>query len=120
MRTFVDLYLSEAHRDDRAGGCGFAALGAELGRADASTRAEASAALRHYVATIASFLPGVAPAQATRKAQAIAATLLGAITMARAVSEASLAREVLDSARESVIALVSAAAKPRRRRSEMS
>jgi TetR/AcrR family transcriptional repressor of nem operon len=108
LQAFVDIYLSEAHCDDPATGCGFAALGAELGRADPATRAVADEALRHYVGEIASFLPDFAPAAATRKARAIAATLLGAVTFARAVADQELARAMLSSARENVLAIASA------------
>jgi TetR/AcrR family transcriptional repressor of nem operon len=116
LETFVDLYLSEAHRSAPADGCGFAALGSELGRASPETRAVASQAFEHYVATIASFLPDLTPARASRKARAIAATLLGAMTIARAVADADLAREVLVSARESILGADSARPKVQQRR----
>src|ERR1700679_1817069 len=40
LADFAAAYLAPAHRDDRAGGCGVAALGAEIGRGTAEGRAE--------------------------------------------------------------------------------
>ena len=116
FRTFVDGYVSEAHRDSPKSGCGFAALGAELGRADAATRATAGHAFQRFVATIATFLPAAPPATTTQTAQTIASTLIGALTIARAVSDEELSRAVLDGARRNALSQAQALTRTTRQR----
>ena len=104
FRTFVDEYLSDAHRDNAKSGCGFAALGAELGRADAATREATTRAFENFVATIATFLPDASPATAADAARAVASTLIGALTIARSVSDERVSTSILESARKSALA----------------
>ncbi|HKE47830.1 MAG TPA: TetR/AcrR family transcriptional regulator [Rhodanobacteraceae bacterium] len=104
LRTFVEEYLSDSHRDNAKAGCGFAALGAELGRADVATREATTRAFENFAGTIATFLPDAAPAAKAEAARAIAATLVGALTIARSVSDDAVSGSVLESARKSALA----------------
>src|SRR5438105_4379432 len=74
----VAKYLSPEHRDDPAHGCAFAALGPELARADAKTRAEATERFLKFVDVLAAHAEGMRPEQAKRRAVAAAAAMIGA------------------------------------------
>lgn len=83
----VAVYLSPRHRDHPEAGCPLAALGAELARTDAETRTAATKGFDRLV----SFLMGDAGSkEARRRAIAAAFAMIGAVTMARIVSDAKL------------------------------
>jgi len=104
LAAFIELYLSAWHRDHREQGCGFAALGTELAHACAAVRAAADRGLRQLINTLAGFLPDAGQAQRNARAQAIAATLAGAMMLARAVGDPALSDAMLVSARDSLLA----------------
>jgi TetR/AcrR family transcriptional repressor of nem operon len=105
MSRFTDLadyvagYLSDRHCADRGGGCGLAALGSEVAREGKGVRR----AITHYVATriegVAALFRGTA---ASRRKHAIATLsgIVGALTLARAVDDPTLSKEILAAARE--------------------
>lgn len=99
----VAIYLSPEHRDDPAHGCALAALGPELGRADAETRAEATGGFLKFIDMLVEHAEGMRPDQARKRAIAAAATMIGAMTMARMVKDPELSDTILKSATESVV-----------------
>jgi TetR/AcrR family transcriptional repressor of nem operon len=107
LKALVTHYLSAAHRDAPDQGCPLAALGAEIARGDAAARAQATAGLEGLVGSLAGSLSArrgdVAPRAARDWALAAAATLVGAVTLARMVDDPALSKAVLARARESVL-----------------
>ena len=95
-------YLSDWHRDNPGEGCPLAAIGSELGRADAKTRAAATDGFQRLVEIAAGQFDTLAPRAARRRALVAVATMIGAVTMARVVTDPALSAEILDEARESV------------------
>jgi TetR/AcrR family transcriptional repressor of nem operon len=107
--TMVDLYLSRAHRDDRAAGCPAAALSGEAPRQDAATRTVFGDGIEQLIATLAEDLVkgGQTEKEARARAIAVLAEAVGAILLSRACPDTSpLADEILDVCRQDCSAAV--------------
>src|SRR5262249_56354725 len=77
-----------------AGGCGFAALGADVARQGGAARRALGGALEKRVDALAARLTGP-PAARRRRAIATWAGLVGSLVLARAVGDAGFSREIL-------------------------
>ena len=97
-------YLSKRHRDDRSGGCPFAALGSELARADENTRAVVTDGLSKYADLVASQLKGLRPDIARGCALAAISTMVGALILARVVTDPKLSALLLREAEKHISA----------------
>ena len=96
----IDSYLSEAHRNNPGTGCAFSALAPEIARSDKQTRALTSGQLRNDLELIAGLLPSKDKRAARSKAILTFSALVGAMSLARAVSDESLSREILKTVAE--------------------
>ena len=94
VAKLIDDYLSEAHRDNPGTGCAFSALAQEIARSDKKTRTVTSEQVRNDTQLIATLLPG-SDRRARSKAILIFSALVGAMSLARAVSDEALSREIL-------------------------
>jgi TetR/AcrR family transcriptional repressor of nem operon len=103
LRTVVRAYLSRSHRDDAARGCIMPGLAGELARQPAATRHAVTAPLRALVGVIARQLPEGDAVARERRALAIAASLVGALALARAVDDAALSDTILEATRAFVL-----------------
>src|SRR5437667_7437212 len=92
----LDEYLNEAHRDNPGTGCAFSALAAEIARSDKRTRALASEQLESDLQLITGMLPGKDKHVARSKAILTMSSLVGAMSLARSVSDRELSREILN------------------------
>lgn len=97
-------YLSGWHRDNPGEGCPLSSIGSELGRSDAKTRAVATDGFLRLVDVVAGQLAGAPPA-ARRRAVVAVSTMIGAVTMARVVSDPALSAQILEEAKKSVVAM---------------
>jgi TetR/AcrR family transcriptional repressor of nem operon len=93
-------YLSDRHRADRANGCAVAALGADVARHSPALRKTLTTGVRQQISRIVSLLKRGTPAARRRRALATYAGMVGALTLARAVDDPALAREILTVARD--------------------
>ena len=93
----VDDYLSEAHRDDPGAGCPVSALSADVARSDKLTRALVTAGAKENIELLASTIreAGEENKAARSRAMMTYSALVGAIALARAVSDEQLSREIL-------------------------
>ena len=91
----IDEYLNEAHRDDPGAGCAFSALAGEIARGDKRTRALATDQIRNDIQLLAALLPGKDKRTTRSRAILIFSALVGAMSLARAVSDEELSREIL-------------------------
>jgi TetR/AcrR family transcriptional repressor of nem operon len=102
----VDAYLSIAHRDGLATSCAVTTLAGDVARSDDRTRA----AYTRQVNTYLDLLAGLAAAEKSKekRAKAIAAlsSLVGAVSLARAVNDEALSREILQGAGNELKALL--------------
>jgi len=95
LAKLIDDYLTAAHRDDPGTGCAFSALAPEIARSDKRTRALTTEQVRNDIQLIAGLIPG-RDAHAVRS-QAILtfSALVGAMSLARTVSDEALSRKIL-------------------------
>jgi TetR/AcrR family transcriptional repressor of nem operon len=101
INAAVAAYLSTRHRDDPASGCPLAAIGSELSRMDKKTREAAKEGFKRLVAVLA----GKSETQdARRRALVAVATMIGAVTMSRVVTDPGLSAEILREAEKSLTA----------------
>jgi TetR/AcrR family transcriptional repressor of nem operon len=94
---YVDRYLSADHRERRGDGCLLAALGCEIPRQGAGIRHNFTDAVRAVMKRIAGLMPGRRGAE--DEALAVVATMVGALTLARAVDDPDLSDRILAAAR---------------------
>ena len=99
VNAAVDGYLSPKHRDSATPICPFAAFGSELRHAGEETKAAAANALEALFTALAE---GSTTAEARSNAIVTLATMVGAMTLARAVPNGAIADEILDSTRQAL------------------
>jgi TetR/AcrR family transcriptional regulator, transcriptional repressor for nem operon len=100
LGALVADYLSERHRADRANGCAVAALGADMARQRTGVRRGLTAHLRRQLDRIADLVKDRTAARRRKRAITTLAGLYGALTLARAVDDPALSREILAAARD--------------------
>jgi TetR/AcrR family transcriptional repressor of nem operon len=100
LGSFVNGYLSDSHCADRGGGCLLAALGSDIVREGKGVRRVLNRHVAAHLDWLADLLQGT---KAARRKRAIATLsgLVGALTLARAVDDPALSKEILAAARSS-------------------
>jgi TetR/AcrR family transcriptional repressor of nem operon len=96
--SLVDNYLSEAHRNHPGTGCPVGALAGDIARSDKHTRALVTREIRDNIELLASLIRDTNEKdKRAARSQAVLTycALVGAIGMARAVSDEQLSREIL-------------------------
>jgi TetR/AcrR family transcriptional repressor of nem operon len=96
----IDSYLNVVHRNNPGTGCAFSALAPEIARSDKKTRALTSEQVWNDLELIAGLLPGKDKRAARSRAILTLSALVGAMSLARAVSDESLSREILKTVAE--------------------
>jgi TetR/AcrR family transcriptional regulator, transcriptional repressor for nem operon len=96
--VFSVLGLTPRHRDDRAHGCLFAALGSDIVRQPRSVRRAFTERFRSKIDILRSLVPGRSAAARREKALATMAGLVGALMLSRAVDDPALSEEILEAA----------------------
>src|ERR1700741_5121410 len=96
--SLVDDYLSEEHRNHPGTGCPVSALAPDIARSDKQTRAVVTQKIQDNIEIVATLLRGANHrAKASTRSHAILTycALVGAIGVARAISDEQLSREIL-------------------------
>ena len=99
--SLVDDYLSKAHRDHPGTGCPVGALAGEFARSDKRTRALVTQEAQESIQLLVTLLRDASEKdKGTARSRAIMTycALVGAIGVARAVSDEKLSREILNTA----------------------
>jgi TetR/AcrR family transcriptional repressor of nem operon len=96
----VEDYLSEEHRDHPGSGCVISALAGDIARSGKRTRAVLTEEIRNALQLIADLTPGKVEGPARSTAILTLSALVGAVGLARAVSDEALSREILQSVGE--------------------
>src|ERR1700683_1369513 len=91
----VDDYVSDVHRKNPGAGCAFSALAPELARSDKRTRTLTSEQVRDDIELIIGLLPGKDKRAARSRAILAFSALVGAMSLARAVSDEVLSHDIL-------------------------
>jgi TetR/AcrR family transcriptional repressor of nem operon len=104
--SLVDSYLSEAHRDHPGTGCPVSALACDIARGSKHIRSLLTEKVKSSLELFANLLP---PEDGSARPKAIltVSALLGALELARAVSDQTLSDEILESTRQALRQLVS-------------
>jgi TetR/AcrR family transcriptional repressor of nem operon len=114
LSRFVDFYLADAHREGRAEGCAVAALAGDAARKSAAVQAQFREHIAGNVDSLVKALPPVGSSEERRaSALLVLSALYGALTMARAVGDSALSREILRTARKRIPALAGGGNTPR-------
>ena len=100
LGKLIDEYLNETHRDNPGSGCAFSALAPEIARGDNRTRSLTSEQVRSDIQLIATLLLGRDNRTARSRAILVFSALVGAMSLARAVSDEALSREILETVGE--------------------
>ena len=95
IAKLIDDYLNASHRDDPGTGCGFSALAPEIARSDKRTRAITAEQVRNDIQLIAGLVPAKDKRTARSRAILVFSALVGAMSLARAVSDEVLSRKIL-------------------------
>ena len=88
-------YLSQRHRDDPGRGCLMAALGSDVARQPRSVRRAFTEGLRYRLEGLRRLMPGRASAATRDDAIVMWASLVGALTLSRAVDDPEFSQEIL-------------------------
>lgn len=99
LAGFATAYLTPRHRDDIAGGCVFAGLGAEAIRQAPEARAAMTAGLRRALERAGETAPGATRAEQRRAAIGSWAAMVGAVILARLSDDPRLSDEILSETR---------------------
>jgi TetR/AcrR family transcriptional regulator, transcriptional repressor for nem operon len=103
LDDYVSAYLSTAHRDGPGSGCPIAALGCEVSRQGQGVRDRFTTGVRGMVALLSTRM-GRGATQRSQKDAALAtvSSLVGAVVLARAVSDPRLSDEILRATKKSL------------------
>ena len=104
--ALVDWYLSIGHRDGRATGCAVTALAGDVARSGERARSAYTRQVDAYLDLFMTLINGDKPKPKRAKAITAWATLVGAVSMARAVNDDKLSREILKTASDELKALL--------------
>jgi TetR/AcrR family transcriptional repressor of nem operon len=104
FRLIIDGYLSTSHRDNPESGCAVAALAEDVTRASDRTREAYARQVLEYLDLLASLTPGDDPGD-THQAILTLSALVGALSIARAVSDPDLSQRILKETAESLKSL---------------
>ena len=102
LMALVDSYLSDRHvaAAEQGFGCAIAAAGSEVPRQPAQVRRVAARRVKDLIGFIERQLPQWGKSVAHEKAMAIAATLVGALMLARVADDPQLSKTIRKAARE--------------------
>jgi TetR/AcrR family transcriptional repressor of nem operon len=95
FEKLIDDYVSDAHRKNPGAGCAFSALAPEIARTDKRARTLTSVQVQNDLVLLAGLLPGKDKRAAWSRAILTFSALVGAMSLARAVSDEELSHEIL-------------------------
>jgi TetR/AcrR family transcriptional regulator, transcriptional repressor for nem operon len=98
LAAVIDAYLSITHRDNLGTSCAVTTLAADVGRSNWRARAAYTKQVGVYIDLLVRLLPPGTSGRSRATAITALSTLVGAVSMARAVNDEALSREILASA----------------------
>jgi TetR/AcrR family transcriptional repressor of nem operon len=99
LEAFVDGYLSAEHRDHPETGCMMSALGGEVGRVDAKTRAAFNDGVGIMLDLVSAYVPGETTAERRQKAGLLMASMAGVLMVSRVLDDPKSSDRLLANAR---------------------
>jgi TetR/AcrR family transcriptional repressor of nem operon len=105
LAALVGQYLSLEHCREPGSACLFATLAGDAARRDAPVRSAFAEGMKGFISHIEALLSPQLDECRHKAALAVAATMIGAVTIARAANDDAFARDVLEAARASILSL---------------
>lgn len=108
LARYIDLYVSDQHRDRLDTGCPVAALGADFARTESAAGDAFRANVDRLLGAIAERLPGEDPQARAAEAGALFGEMMGAVLVARAATDREASNHLLAAARDNLRARIGA------------
>ena len=102
LGAVIAFYLSAGHREEKLDGCPVVALGSDAARQGASVKAAFEEGIKAYLEVLSPLLPQTDGEETNGKAIVALSTMVGAMTLSRAVNDPDLAQAFLNAAVEHV------------------
>ena len=102
LGAVIAFYLSAGHREEKLDGCPVVALGSDAARQGASVKAAFEEGIKAYLEVLDPLLPKTDGEDSNRKAMVVLSTMVGAMTLSRAVNDPDLAQAFQNAAVEHV------------------
>lgn len=109
LKTWIQSYVSRAHRDNPGGGCALATLVSDMPRLDGAAREAFDEGLRAIALRFAGHLPAGA-GHPEQLALSILSEMAGAVALSRAVGDRALSDRILKQSRDALCARIDAIA----------
>jgi TetR/AcrR family transcriptional regulator, transcriptional repressor for nem operon len=105
--ALIDAYLSTQHRDALASSCAVTTMAGDVARCGERTRTAYTRQVEIYLEAITAMVIADTPESKRAKAIAALSTLVGAVSLARAVNDEKISKEILKSAADVLKAQIS-------------
>ena len=102
LGAVIAFYLSAGHREEKLDGCPVVALGSDAARQGAGVKAAFEEGIKAYLEVLDPLLPKTDGEDSKRKAMVVLSTMVGAMTLSRAVNDPDLAQAFQNAAVEHV------------------
>ena len=102
LGAVIAFYLSAGHREEKLDGCPVVALGSDAARQGAGVKAAFEDGIKAYLEVLRPLLPKTDGEDSNRKAMVVLSTMVGAMTLSRAVNDPDLAQAFQNAAVEHV------------------
>ena len=102
LGAVIAFYLSAGHRAEKLDGCPVVALGSDAARQGAGVKAAFEEGIKAYLEVLGPLLPKTDGEDSNRKAMVVLSTMIGAMTLSRAVNDPDLAQAFQNAAVEHV------------------
>ncbi|MBI3678604.1 MAG: TetR/AcrR family transcriptional regulator [Proteobacteria bacterium] len=102
LATYIDFYVSPAHRDGLARGCPVVALNSDLPRQSKQFRAAFDAGVQRMVRFLAAWVATTSAEEPEKLAASLLSAMAGAVALSRAVSDRKLSDDLLEATRSGI------------------
>ena len=102
LGAVIAFYLSAGHREEKLDGCPVVALGSDAARQGTGVKAAFEEGIKAYLEVLGPLLPKTDGEDSNRKAMVVLSTMIGAMTLSRAVNDPDLAQAFQNAAVEHV------------------
>jgi TetR/AcrR family transcriptional repressor of nem operon len=102
LGAYIDYYVSASHRDHPGHGCPLVALNSELPRQSKKFRTAFDEGVKRLTAWLEQLLTAAHIPDAEKRAAATLSAMVGAVALARAVTDKRLSDELLQTARSGI------------------
>lgn len=105
LEAVLGFYLSTDHLEERMDGCPIVALGSDAARQGSAVKKSFEAGIKTHLEVVDHLIVG--EEETGERAMSILSTMVGALILSRAISDAQLSRQILKAAADSVRQAVS-------------